>query len=157
MTKTKIVTGERVGKLAALRPGCSAVIFDDTGKKILLTRRSDNGQWCLPGGGMDPGESAEEACIREVYEETGLRVAVVRLIGIYTSPNFRIDYPDGNKVQGVALNFEVRVAAGQPRTSEETTGFGYFSQEEMAKMDVVTNHLQRIEDAFHPQEAAFIR
>jgi len=64
----KLVHGERVGRQARLRPGASAIIFDSSRQKVLLTRRSDNGRWCLPGGGMDPGESAEETCVREARE-----------------------------------------------------------------------------------------
>jgi 8-oxo-dGTP pyrophosphatase MutT (NUDIX family) len=45
------------------------------GERLLLTKRSDNGQWCLPGGGIDPGERPAEAAEREVLEETGLTVA----------------------------------------------------------------------------------
>ena len=143
--------------MAELRAGCSAVIFDNTRQKMLLTRRTDNGMWCLPGGGMDPGENAEETCVREVYEETGLHIQVVRLIGVYSSPDFMIEYPDGNRVQGVALNFEGRVLSGQPRISTETTDLGYFSLAEMQGMVVMSNQKQRIEDAFHYQEAAYIR
>ena len=68
---TQILYGERIGKQGKIRLGCSAAIFDEHGR-ILLTRRADNGQWCLPGGGMESGESAAEACEREVLEETGL-------------------------------------------------------------------------------------
>ena len=68
----KIITGHRVGQNGTIRVGCSAVIFDKNHEKILLTRREDNNQWCLPGGGMESGESASETCIREVEEETGL-------------------------------------------------------------------------------------
>ena len=64
--------GDRIGKTAKLRIGCTAVVFDASGAQVLLTQRTDNGRWCLPGGGMDPGESAVEACVREVWEETGL-------------------------------------------------------------------------------------
>ncbi len=157
MSQTRVVTGNRVGRLAELRIGCSAVIFDETRQKMLLTRRTDNGLWCLPGGGMDPGENAEETCIREVYEETGLQVQVVRLIGVYSSPDFLVEYPDGNRVQGVALNFEARVMKGRPRISAETTDLNYFLPEEMQKLVVMPNQKQRIEDAFHYQEAAYIR
>ena len=66
--------GERIGRTAQLKLGCAAIIPDDTGKHIVLTRRTDNGRWCLPGGAMDPGESLEECCRREVWEETGLIV-----------------------------------------------------------------------------------
>ena len=54
----KIITGHRIGQDGTIRVGCSAVIFDENREKILLTRREDNNQWCLPGGGMEPGESA---------------------------------------------------------------------------------------------------
>ena len=81
----KIIAGHRVGQDGTIRVGCSAVIFDKDREKILLTRREDNNQWCLPSGGMEPGESASEACIREVDEETGLQVAIKRLIGVYTT------------------------------------------------------------------------
>ena len=69
--------GERVGREGVLRPGASGMIFDAARERILLTRREDNGRWCIPGGGMDAGESAEEACIRELLEETGLEVRVI--------------------------------------------------------------------------------
>ena len=87
--------GARIGRAGKLSPGASALIFDQSTGNVLLTRRQDNGRWCLPGGGMDPGESAAEACIREVFEETGLEVKVKRLVGIYTSPDILIEYPDG--------------------------------------------------------------
>lgn len=87
-----LIYGERIGKLAILTPACSAVIFDATRRSVLLTQRSDNGQWCLPGGAMDPGESPVECCAREVQEETGLTVHVGRLIGVYSSPHVIMEY-----------------------------------------------------------------
>lgn len=51
-------------------PTCDAVIFDSTIQSLWLTRWSDNGRWCLPGGAIDPGESTAECCAREVLEET---------------------------------------------------------------------------------------
>ena len=82
--------GQRIGKEGELRPGASALIFNETRDRILMTQREDNNRWCLPGGGMDPGERAAEACVREVLEETGLEVRVVRLVGVYTSNSFSL-------------------------------------------------------------------
>lgn len=154
---TKIVTGNRIGKNGALRVGCSAVIFDETGEKILLTKRADNGQWCLPSGGMEAGESASEACIREVWEETGLNVMIRRLVGIYTTPHEVIEYTNGNKFQLVALCFEATVSGGELGLSDETTEYGYFSYEQIQKLDVLQNHVQRIHDAFTFNTTAYIR
>ncbi len=153
--KTIIHHGERIGKNGVLRVGSAAVIFDQRREKVLLTRRTDNGQWCLPGGGMEPGESGAENCIREVFEETGLRVRIVRLIGVYSDPNDLVEYPDGNKVQIVALSFEAEPVGGLLGLSSETTEAGYFSLEEIEHMDLLSPHFQRIRDAFAGKKAAF--
>ena len=127
--------------------GCSAVIFDETRQKVLLTKRADNGRWCLPGGGMEPGESATEACEREVMEETGLKVRAKRLLGVYSNPDQLVIYPDGEKAFFVVLNFEVEVLSGELGLSNETTDFGYFSVQEMETMPMHGEHKDRVEDA----------
>jgi ADP-ribose pyrophosphatase YjhB (NUDIX family) len=153
----RIVTGDRIGRDAPLVAGSAAIIWDDRREKILLTRRSDNGRWCLPGGRMESGESASEACEREVLEETGLRVRVTRLIGIYTSPDFVIEYADGNRFQIVAMSFEATIIGGALTLTEETTEFGYFTPEQIKSMDLVEHHVQRIADAVQKRAAAFVR
>jgi 8-oxo-dGTP pyrophosphatase MutT (NUDIX family) len=146
MAQTQVLYGERFGKQGELWVGCSATIFDEKREKVLLTRRTDNGRWCLPGGRMESGESAAEACEREVWEETGLRVRVKRLIGIYSDPDQLVIYPDGNKVFFVILGFEVEVIDGVPGLSEETTDVGYFSLAEMETMPMHGHHKSRVED-----------
>ncbi len=128
-----IVQGERIGRSAAVFVGCSATLFDADRRKILLTRRADNGRWCLPGGHFEPGEDVAEACIREMREETGLEVRVVRLIGVYSSPDFVLDYGERGRFQVVALNFEVETVGGELGLSDETTEVGYFTEEEIAE------------------------
>lgn len=153
----KIIERDRIGKTAPLKVGCAAAVFDDSGKKLLLTVRSDNGQWCLPGGGMEPGESAAEACEREVLEETGLEVTADKLIAIYTSPHRIMAYADGNAFQYVSLLFSASVTGGALGLSDETTDVGYFTQDEIADLDLMPNHIERIPDIFAEQTAAFIR
>ncbi len=149
--------GARIGKTAALHVGCAAIIFDETGEKILLTRRADNGNWCLPGGGMEAGESAEEACIREVWEETGLTVAVTRLIGVYSTPHRITIYNDGNRFQFVSFAFEARIVDGTPGLSDEVTEVGFFTRAEIDAINLMENHRERVDDAYARQAAAFIR
>ena len=156
-SKTTIHTGERIGKQGRIRLGCSAVIFDESRRKVLLTRRADNGLWCLPGGAVDPGESVEEACTREVFEETGLRSRVTRLVGVYSDPHKLIEYPDGAKAQIVALSFEAEITGGTMGLSSETSGIDFFALEEIARMDLLLNHEQRILDALEGKAEAFIR
>lgn len=153
----KLVYGERMGAEARLSIGCSAIIFDPAHERVLLQQRSDNCRWCLPGGHMEPGESAQEACVREVEEEMGLRVRITRLIGIYTTPHRIIAYPDGNRYQIVALSFEAVVTGGELRLSDETTEFGYFTPAEIESLDLMEHHRERIRDALAGQAAAFVR
>ncbi len=154
---TKIIRGNRIGKEGNIRLGCSAVIFDDTRRKVLLTRRADNGEWCLPSGGAEPGESVTETCAREVLEETGLQVEVGRLTGVYSDPDLLVIYEDGTHCQIVALNFEATIVAGVLRLSDETTEYGYFGLDEAAYLPMLGNHLQRIRDAFAKRPTPFIR
>jgi ADP-ribose pyrophosphatase YjhB (NUDIX family) len=149
--------GDRIGRTAQIKLGCAAIILDDTKSKILLTRRTDNGRWCLPGGAMDPGESLEECCVREVWEETGLIVRVVRLIGVYSTPHRITYYADGNRWQTVSVSFLVEITGGTLGVSDETTEVGFFASAEMAHLDMIDPHRERIEDFLVGQEAAFFR
>ena len=153
---TQVLYGDRLGKQGKIRLGCTAIIFDEN-KRVLLTRRTDNGQWCLPGGAMDSGESAAEACIREVREETGLHVRVKRFVGIYSDPNQLVIYPDGNKVFVVALSFEAEIVGGELGLSNETTDAGFFSVTEMETITMLGNHKLLVEDALLNQAEAFIK
>jgi 8-oxo-dGTP pyrophosphatase MutT (NUDIX family) len=154
---TRIISGDRIGKDATLMVGVSAALLDEHKKKILLTRRADNGLWCLPGGHMEPGESAEEGVIRETWEETGLQVRVKRLIGIYTSPHKVIEYPGRGRFQVVAMSFEVEQLGGELTISNETTEFGWFSPDEISRIPLIQHHHERIADVFAFQVAAFYR
>jgi len=154
---TTIHFGDRIGKEGKIRLGCSAVIFDETRTKVLLTERADNRQWCLPSGGADAGETVEEACVRECLEETGLNVHVTRLVGVYSDPHRMVEYPDGNKAHIVALSFEAEVTGGTLGLSNETTDYGYFTLAEIENLEMLLNHKERIQDALKNQVAPFIK
>jgi 8-oxo-dGTP pyrophosphatase MutT (NUDIX family) len=153
---TQVLYGERISRQGKIRLGCSAAIFDEQGR-VFLTRRADNGQWCLPSGGMEPGESVTEACEREVWEETGLRVRVTRLVGVYSHTDQLVIYADGNKFHIVALHFEAEVLSGKPGLSNETTEFGYFTMDEIQEMEFLGRHKQRILDTLEKQPEALIK
>jgi len=63
--------------------GAAAVIFDGAGRVLLVKENYDRRRWSLPGGAVEPGESDEEAAIRECMEETGVVVRVDELVGSY--------------------------------------------------------------------------
>jgi 8-oxo-dGTP pyrophosphatase MutT (NUDIX family) len=62
-----------IGHRLLILAGATVIVRDAAGR-VLMQRRSDNGQWGLPGGALEPGESLEETGRREVWEETGVRV-----------------------------------------------------------------------------------
>jgi ADP-ribose pyrophosphatase YjhB (NUDIX family) len=139
------------------RPGVSAVIFGGSGR-VLLERRSDNGYWGLPGGGVDIAESVENAVVREVFEETGLRVTVERLIGIYSDPRFYtiMSYPDGGLVHYVTTVFVCSRRDGELRISDESTDIGYFDVDALPQ-DTLVSHTQRIQDAIANRATPFLK
>lgn len=153
---TQVLYGPRLSKQGKIRLGCSAAIFDEQGR-ILLTRRADNGRWCLPGGRMESGESVAEACEREVFEETGLNVRVKRLVGVYSYPDQLVVYPDGNKAHIVALHFEAEIIGGELGLSNETTDFGYFTLQELEGLEFHGRHKERIMDTFERRTEALIK
>ncbi len=153
---TQVFYGPGLGKEGTLRLGTSAIIFDQDGK-FLLTKREDNGQWCLPGGAVEAGESVAEACIREVFEETGLNVRVKRLVGVYSHPDQLVMYKDGNKAFIVAIHFEAEILGGELGLSNETTDFGFFALEEIADLPFLGRHKERILDTLACHREAVIK
>lgn len=69
------------------RYGAMAVVLSADGSRVLLHRREFYFLWDLPGGGIEKGESGEEAAARETREEMGLEIAVERFVGTYTHPS----------------------------------------------------------------------
>ncbi|WP_232828270.1 NUDIX domain-containing protein [Kribbella monticola] len=138
--------GERIGATAVLRVGAAAAVLD--GDRLLLTRRSDNGEWCLPGGGVDPGERPAETAQREVLEETGLAVRVTDLLGVYSDPDVVVSYPDGNRAQIVGILFRAEQVEGTAGLSDEVTEVGWFTAEEAAQLTLIANHVPLLPTAF---------
>jgi len=107
-------------KANSLVPGGSAVVVDGQGR-VLLQRRADSGNWALPGGTMDIGETLGQCVIREVKEETGLDIAITGLVGIYTDPQHVISYADGEVRQEFNVTYLGRVVGGTITVSDEST------------------------------------
>ncbi|SNY89112.1 ADP-ribose pyrophosphatase YjhB, NUDIX family [Nocardia amikacinitolerans] len=113
-------------KANSLVPGGSALIVDERGA-ILLQRRSDSGNWSLPGGTMEIGETLEQCVIRETREETGLDTEITGLLGIYTDPEHVIFYSDGEVRQEFNITYYGRVIGGRLQVSDESTDVRYLS------------------------------
>jgi len=126
------------------RIGVYALVFD--GEHVLLAHRRDIDWWNLPGGGMEAGETVDEAMIREVREETGLEVKVERLVGVYSKP----------QKQEVVLTFRCAVIGGKLCETEESRECRYFLPSALPA-NTLPKHRQRIEDALLNRSEAVIR
>jgi len=98
----------------------AAIFHDDT---VLLVQGTDDGEWSLPGGWADPGESPSEAIAREVHEETGYRVTVNRLLALYDRD--RHPHPP-LEFHVYKLIFDCTITGGHAATSLETSAVRFF-------------------------------
>jgi ADP-ribose pyrophosphatase YjhB (NUDIX family) len=105
--------------------GSSAVVTDDGGR-ILLQRRSDSGNWALPGGAMDIGETLAQSAIREVKEETGFDVRIDRIVGIFSDPAHVFAYDDGEVRQEFSICLACTIVGGTLLVSSESTAVEFF-------------------------------
>lgn len=121
-----------------------ALIKDEQGR-ILLAKRHEptvpeiHGRWEFVGGGIEFGESPEEAIVREVKEESGLEVEVVRLF-----PKIINDYQefsDGSKLQVIIITYECKIVGGQLQTglNDEIAELKYFTLDEVKSLDAFKN------------------
>ncbi|TQS20175.1 NUDIX hydrolase [Microbispora hainanensis] len=103
----------------SLVPSVNVVVTNEAGD-ILLIRRSDNGNWAVPGGAIDLGESLPQAAVRETHEETGVLCEITGLVGIYTDPRHVILYTsNGEARQEFSIVLTARAIAGKPTPSSE--------------------------------------
>jgi len=105
--------------------------------RILLIKRKNppyKDFWAFPGGFVDYGESTEDAVIREVFEETGLKTKVECLLGVYSNPNRD---PRGHVVSIVYI---LKYIEGSPKGSDDAKEAKFFSIEDIENMNLAFDH-----------------
>lgn len=143
-------------KANSLRPTVFASVRDGMGR-LLLVRRADTLNWELPGGKVDLGESAPRAVEREVLEESGVRIQVLGLSGVYTDPGHVMVYLSGEVRQQFALCFHGVPLSGEPRPDDdETVGAGWFAMAELDDLDIHPSVRLRIGHAVHEPDTVHV-
>jgi 8-oxo-dGTP pyrophosphatase MutT (NUDIX family) len=133
-------------KLITPHVGANVAIFNDAGQ-VLLTRRQDNGQWCLPGGHMDLGETLDQTAMREAQEETGLTVQLERLVGLYSSYFAPGAFGHSSPARAILVAlFRAYATGGNLTLNAEVTEFGWFDPDHLPQA-LIPQHVQRIHNA----------
>jgi 8-oxo-dGTP pyrophosphatase MutT (NUDIX family) len=109
----------------------TAILILDTDGRLLLMKRSDNGFWGPPGGGLEPGEIVEMSARREAFEETGLKIGKMKLVDVFSGPEIYYRYPNGDEIYGVSIAYLTRDWHGEVHLSEEHMEWGWFSPDEV--------------------------
>ena len=116
------------------------VVPSEDGRVLLIRRASDpyEGQWALPGGFVEVGETLEAAAAREAEEETGLKVEIVRLVGVYSDPDRD---PRGHNVSCAYL---ARSTEGEPSAASDAAEASFL---EPSTIELAFDHEKIILDA----------
>jgi len=102
-----------IGNQTLVLAGAAVYVFNED-RQILMQHRTDNDLWSCPGGIVDVDEAVEQTAIREVFEETGLRLPEVQLVGVASGPAMRYVYPNGDDTSNVCSIFSAVVPTGSP-------------------------------------------
>ena len=124
--------------------GVQVAIIQDG--KIVLTKREDFEVWTLPGGEIENGETPAQAAVREAYEETGLRVKLTHLVGLYSKPLW----------SNTLAVFGAEIIDGEFRLQEgETIDIGYYDRENLPE-DTIWWVIPHIEDALASMDGSTV-
>jgi 8-oxo-dGTP diphosphatase len=122
--------------------GVGAAIFDGEGRLFITKRgpkaKNERGKWEVPGGGVDFGETFEQAIKREMKEENDIEIEVIELLGIYDHI-----IPDEGQ-HWVSPTYICRIVAGEPKILEpdKCAEIGWFTIEEAEQLplSIITRH-----------------
>jgi len=130
-----------------------SITLDATGRLLLVRRGRPpfSGQWALPGGFVEYGETVEAACVRETLEETGVEVQIEKLCGVYSKPGRD---PRGHTVSVV---FRCRPVAGKategpgvPAGGDDASEARWIGPEELKGIALAFDHAEIVSDQVRP-------
>lgn len=152
MGRTDYFHDERAPEPNSFVPAAGVLAVDDEGR-LLLQRRRDTGQWAIPMGRMEIGETPTECAVRETLEETGVRVEPTGLLGIYSDPDYIVaydDHGDPTRYGEVRQEFEItligRPVSGEPTANDEADAVRWFLPAELPTLDIHPRMRQQIGD-----------
>jgi 8-oxo-dGTP pyrophosphatase MutT (NUDIX family) len=143
--RTEYLNDPSAPKANTLIPASNLLVVNASGE-ILLQRRRDTGQWALPGGAQDIGESAGACAVRECLEETGVVAEITGFLGVYSNPRHIVEYTDGEIRQQYEATYLGRPVAGEPTVNAEADAVRWFRPDEFAMLDIHASMRQQLAD-----------
>ncbi|OAS20292.1 NUDIX hydrolase [Paenibacillus oryzisoli] len=138
-----------VGNRPIILPGAVVILVNER-EQILLQQRL-NETWGLPGGLMDLGESLEDTARREFFEETGLTVGDLTLVGVFSGAQYHYTLSNGDEFYAVTTTYMAREATGElVMETAETRDLQYFDWHDLPETlgqvyrDSITAYLQNV-------------
>lgn len=123
-----------LGHSRILLPSVSIHVFDERGR-LLLVEQAETRQWSTPGGAVELGETPADAAVREMWEETGLRVELTALVGVFGGGECFVRYANGDETEYVVSAFAARVVGGEPRVDgREISALRYVAEDEARRL-----------------------
>ncbi len=152
MGRTDFLNDPNAPQVNSMVPAAGILAVDDRGR-LLLQRRRDTGQWAIPMGKQEFGESPTQCAVRETLEETGVQVEPTGLLGIYSHPGYVVaydDHEDPSKFGEVRQEFEItligRPLAGAPAVNDEADAVRWFELAELEDLDIHPRMRQQLGD-----------
>ena len=143
--------------------GVGGVVIEN-GRALLIRRGSEplRGEWSIPGGTLELGESLEQGVARELREETGLEVLVLELIEVFdrifpedrTNPGERKQRP---RFHYVIVDYLCQRAGGAPRAGSDVTDVVFAREEELGKYHLTETATRVLKKAFAMDRARLSR
>jgi ADP-ribose pyrophosphatase YjhB (NUDIX family) len=103
---------KHIGKNPVIFCGSGLFVFNEK-KELLMIHRTDNNTWAIPGGYLELGERMEDAAVRELFEETGLKAEKLKLLNVYSGKELYQKYPNGDEVFIVVAIYVVPEYSGK--------------------------------------------
>src|SRR5215469_414014 len=145
MSRTEYLNDPAAPKPNSLVPAAGVLAVDGAGR-LLLQRRRDTGQWAIPMGKQELGETITQCAVRETLEETGVTVEVTGILGIYSDPGHIVAYGDGEIRQEYEVILLGRPLSGTPQVNDEASDVGWFAPGELDGLNIHPTQWRQLRD-----------
>lgn len=145
MGRTEYLNDPAAPEPNSLVPACGVLAVDGQGR-VLLQRRRDTGQWAIPMGKQELGETPTRCAIRETEEETGVLTELTGILGIYSDPGHIVAYTDGEIRQEWELILLGRPISGAPTSNDEASDVGWFGPGDLEALDIHPTQRRQLRD-----------